>query len=316
MNEEELQALFVPHLIERRNMLKDGQRLVHYTSATNAYLIITGRQFWLRNAQMMNDFSEIQHGLNCLYKGWESPAGIQLQAMLERIEVGLRDKLANAFDNIADSLRLGTFIASMSEHRDDEDKLGRLSMWRAYGGRAGVALVLNNNAFVAETDEMRVYSAPVFYQEIEEFVIWFENWAASLIAAENAINTIGSERLFNTLFMVFRFFALCTKHPGFAEEREWRVFYSPVFEGHSDWVDEATEIIEDVPQILMKLRLVDNLEKGIVGVAPATLIDRVIIGPCDYPLQVRAGIASALMQAGIENPLDKLWMSLIPYRHR
>lgn len=316
MTPEEIAALFVPHIIERREVLKSGKRLVHYTSAESAYRIITGRQIWMRNAQMMNDFSEIQHGINCLHQAWESGGGKSLQAMLDRIKDGLRDELAQLFDGHADGLRVGTFITALSEHEDDEDELGRLSMWRAYGGRSGVALVMNNTAIAAETDEMHVFSSPVFYQDVPQFVDWFQGWVGAILAAEEKLHDLGAESVGNVIFMAFRSFALCTKHPGFAEEREWRVFYSPTFEGESDWVEPSVEIVGGVPQHIMKLHLKDDPEKGISGVAPETLLNRVIIGPCDYPIQVRASIGSAMQQAGIANPLEKMWMSLIPLRHR
>lgn len=263
----------------------------------------------------MNDFSEIQHGINCLIAAWVSPNGLALQEMLNRIKEGLRDELAQLFDGHAEGLRIGTFIAALSEHEDHEDELGRLSMWRAYGGRAGVALVLNNTAFAAETDEMHVFSSPVFYQDIPRFVEWFQGWTAALLAAEDNLHGLGADSVRNWLFTVFRSFALCTKHPGFAEEREWRVFYSPLFEGSSDWVEQSIEIVHGMPQHVMKLHLKDDAEKDITGVAPATLLNRVIIGPCDNPVQIRASIGEAMQRAGIENPLQKMWMSLIPLRH-
>lgn len=315
MDESELAELFAPHIIKRREALKTGMRLVHCTSAEGAFRIIAGKQIWLRNAQMMNDFSEIQHGLNCLYAAWASPAGNALQEMLERIKSGLRNELAELFDGHTESFRLQTFITSLSEHDDTEDKLGRLSMWRAYGGVTGVALVLNNTAFAAETDEMSVYSSPVFYQNPEEFVGWFQGWANSIVAAEARLTQLDAETVRNWLFMAFRSFALCTKHPAFAEEREWRVFYSPLFDGNSDWIAPETEIIRGNPQYVMKLQLKDNPERGVHGVAPHSLINRVIIGPCEYPIQVRTSIAAALEQAGVTEPLQKMWMSLIPLRN-
>lgn len=315
MTPDEIAALFAPHILERRTVFQTGKRLVHYTSAEAAYRIISDKQIWLRNAQMMNDFSEIQHGINCLIAGWGSSNGLALQAMLNRIKEGLRDELAQLFDGHAEGLRVGTFITALSEHEDDEDELGRLSMWRAYGGRAGVALVLNNTAFAAETDEMHVFSSPVFYQDIPRFVEWFQGWTAALLAAEDNLHELGADDVRNWLFTVFRSFALCTKHPGFAEEREWRVFYSPLFEGTSDWVEQSVEIVRGMPQHVMKLHLKDDAEKNITGVAPETLVNRVIIGPCDNPIQIRASIGEAMQRAGIENPLQKMWMSLIPLRH-
>lgn len=315
MTQEEIAALFVPHLLERMAVFKTGKRLVHYTCAESAYKIIAGRQIWLRNAQMMNDFSEIRHGIDCLIQAWDSPTGKELQGLLNRLKDGLRDELANLFDGHTDGLKIGTFIVSLSEHDDDEDQLGRLSMWRAYGGRTGVALVLNNTTFASTTDEMHVFSSPVFYRDIPTFVEWFEGWARKIIEAEDKLHEIGADEVRNWLFMIFRSFALCTKHPGFAEEKEWRVFYSQVHEGKSDWIEPAVEIVNGIPQHLMKLHLKDDLDRGITGVAPATLLNRIIIGPCEYPIQVRAAIASALTEVGIDNPLQMMWMSLIPYRH-
>ncbi len=315
MTQEEILQLFVPHLLEKRVALTSGKRLVHYTSAESAYKIIAGRQIWLRNAQMMNDYSEIRYGLDCIIQAWASPAGRDLQALLNRLKEGLSDELADLFDGHTDGLKIGTFIVSLSEHEDGEDQFGRLSMWRAYGGQTGVAIVLNNAAFAGNTDEMRVFSNPVFYLDIPTFVQWFEGWARPIIAAEKKLHEIGPDQVRNLLFMIFRSFALCTKHPAFSEEKEWRVFYSPVHEGNSEWIETAVEIVNGVPQHLMKLHLKDNPERGITGVAPASLLNRVIIGPCEYPIQVRAAIAAAMTEVGIENPLEMMWMSLIPYRH-
>lgn len=316
MTPDEMVTLFFPHILARQTVLKAGKRLVHYTSAESAYRIIMGKQIWLRNAQMMNDFSEIQHGINCLHQAWGSKGGQSLQEMLNRIKEGLRDELAQLFDGHADDLRIQTFITSLSEHEDSEDSYGRLSMWRAYGGRSGVALVLNTTAFAAETEEMDVFSSPVFYKDVPDFVEWFQGWVAAILAAEQQLQALGADEVRDVLFTVFRSFALCMKHPGFEEEREWRVFYSPTMEGKSAWIEPSIETVGGVPQHIMKLHLKDDADKGIKGVAPETLLNRVIIGPCDYPNQVRASICAAMQEAGIQNPQNMIGMSLIPLRHR
>jgi len=64
----------------------------------------------------------------------------------------------------------------------------------------------------------------------------------------------------------------------------------------------------------MKLSLHDSEPKGIEGVAPAKLINRVIIGPCEHPVQVRTGIAAALADVGVTDPISRMWMSFIPLR--
>ncbi len=313
MTEDELNTLVGEEQIQRRAKLAGG-RLVHYTTAEAAYQIITGRKVWLRNAAVMNDFSEISHGISCLHEAWASPGGAALQEMLERLRVGLRDELAGLFDGHAESLRTHTYLTSLSEHDDVEDQLGRLSMWRAYGGNAGVALVLNSAAFTAATDAMKAYSAPVFYADQTVFAGWFQNWAKRLLAAEGDLRSIDPERIRNILFYAFRIFALGTKHPGFSEEREWRVFNSPIHEGGSPWLEFGIETVRGLPQPLVKLRLFDDEAAGIIGTSPKTLINRIIIGPCNYPLQVRAAMYEALAQAEVEDIESKLCMSLIPLR--
>jgi hypothetical protein len=86
-------------------------------------------------------------------------------------------------------------------------------------------------------------------------------------------------------------------------------------EGESRWINKSTEIVRGVPQLLMKLDLRDEPQVGINGIAPQTLLNRVIIGPCEHPLQVRDAIADALTTVGITNPQNMISMSLIPYRH-
>ncbi|MFN3959467.1 MAG: DUF2971 domain-containing protein [Parvularculaceae bacterium] len=315
MQTDEIEKLFFSHTLHRRNALRNGKRLVHYTRAESAYKIITGKQVWLRNAQLMNDFSEIQHGINCLTKAWDSQTGKSLQNLLDRIKPGLRDELAALFDGHAADLRLATYIFSLSEHEDGEDRLGRLSMWRAYGGRTGVALVLNSTVFNSDTDAMKVFSSPVFYHDPQSFENWFQDWADNIIAAEQTIHSLGADEVRDWLFAAFRLFVLCTKHPAFAEEKEWRVFHSPIHEGQSDWVGQGTEVVNGAPEILMKLDLKDDPERNIVGVAPATLFNRIIIGPCENPIQIRAALASALTEAGVADVDQKMSMSLIPLRN-
>ena len=315
MTAEEIAALFVPELEARRQALATGGRLVHYTTAEAAYKIIQGREVWLRNASMMNDFSEIQHGIDCLVAAWHSDAGVHLKELLNRLKQGLCDEIASLFDSHTPALRLNIYIISLSEHDDDEDKLGRLSMWRAYGKRAGVALVLNNSAFVGTTDAMQVFSSPVSYFGVDAFRDWFSQWVARLGAAEAQLRAIPPDNVQALFLMVFRNFALCTKHPGFQEEREWRVFHSDSFEGQSEWIRTAVEVVGGLPQHVTKLSLHDNESKGIVGVAPASLINRIIIGPCEHPLHVRVAIAGALKEAGVDDPLGRMWISFIPLRH-
>lgn len=314
MTDDELGALLGAEDLERRRELGQGQRLVHYTSAEAAWQIISGQEMWLRNATAMNDFSEIDHGIGCLIKAWHSPAGEHLRAMLDRFQAGLSQECAALFDQHALIVRNHTFITSLSEHDDDEDDYGRLSMWRAYGGRNGVALVLNTTAFTGDTAQMSAFSSPIHYQDANGFAAWFDRWVARLLAAEDRLAGVAPNGLGQAIVFMFRIFALCTKHPGFREEREWRVFTSPHFEAASDWVRYEIATIRGVPQQIAKLKLIDDEERGIVGVAPKSLINRIIIGPCEHPNQIAAAMYEALRMNGVERPWDMIRISDIPLR--
>jgi hypothetical protein len=58
------------------------------------------------------------------------------------------------------------------------------------------------------------------------------------------------------------FAVLCTKHPGFAEEAEWRVIHCPWWENSPHLLKE-TELIQGVPQPVYKIALEDIPEKGL-----------------------------------------------------
>ena len=130
MSITELAQIFVPEDSTRRSKLIEGRRLVHYTTAEAGYSIIVGKEVWLRNALLMNDFSEIQYGLSCLQTAWVSPAGLRLQTWLDKVLPGFKDEIVATFDSHADGLKAATFMMALSEHYDDEDQLGRLSMSR------------------------------------------------------------------------------------------------------------------------------------------------------------------------------------------
>ncbi len=316
MDTAEIMSIFLPHLMEAGAGVMGGKRLVHYTSAEAAFRIITGKQVWLRNANLMNDYSEMRHGLACLQNAWSSPAGIKLQAWLDSKSEGLKDEVLSTFDSHSDNLTNATFLMSLSEHDDDEDQYGRLSMWRAYGGKAGVALVLNPTMFLSESDEMGVYSAPVVYRDIDSFVVWFAGWVENIIASEDRVKELDHATIAETMFYAFRTFVLATKHPGFREEKEWRVFHSPMLDAATKWTSLDVEVVNGTPQHVVKVNLFDDDDVGVLGVAPPTLVNRVIIGPCESPLPIRNAIGFAMEQAGVPDYVSKIWMSFIPLRQR
>lgn len=315
MNESDLIHLFYPQMAERLTFFENGGRLSHYTSAESGFKILRSQEVWLRNSLLMNDFSEIEHGLACLNAAWSSPYGEIFQTWLDNKFPGVKDQIVETFAGHSSGFKSATFIMSLSEHIDEEDHYGRLSMWRAYGGKNSVCLVMNSRIFNSETDELKVYSSPVMYKSVADFVTWFENWSNTIMASEEELLKQDPKLIAGYIFSAFRNAALCTKHPGFCEEKEWRVFHSPLIEGTSEWIRKDHEIIGGVPQEIIKLVLRDDAEKQVLGLSPESLLNRVIIGPSEHPLPLYHAFYNILAERGFDEPAGRLFISQIPLRH-
>jgi hypothetical protein len=82
--------------------------------------------------------------------------------------------------------------------------MGRLSMWRAYGGDAGVALVLNTRAFLGDIAPMGVWVTPVRYTSEEDFLSFFSAWADRLLRKEATLCQADRDNLKIAFYTRFR----------------------------------------------------------------------------------------------------------------
>jgi hypothetical protein len=317
MEESHLKALsiFYPYYLERTQAVeRENIKFVQYTSADAAMNIIKNNEIWLRNSQCMNDFSEVKHGLNCLVTAFkDEDNGKRFQATLENIFPGIIKEFTDLFDRWLPSFQDSTYIACVSEHLPEEDKYGRLSMWRAYGGDRSVALVLNRKPFLAETDVFHAYTNPVAYQDPDNFNQEFCKLATRVDTEKEFIASLGKQTTINWLFGVFKNIILCVKHPGFKEEREWRVVYNPDFK-RSKYVTSSIESINGIPQEVHKIPLKDIPEGNFYGVTVPQFIERIIIGPNDHQIVLGKTFAKLLEEAGCENSSQKISYSGIPLR--
>ncbi|MCO5060248.1 MAG: DUF2971 domain-containing protein [Rhizobiaceae bacterium] len=261
----------------------------------------------------MNDFMEIEHGASCLANAWRSKTGDRFKALVEGMFEGVADELAKLVDGWVPSFRADTFITCLSEHDDGEDDLGRLSMWRAYGGSSGVAVVLNPTVFLGTSDALPALTSPVSYLSHAAFEHEFGKVTDNIAANRDGLLRDGRQELINRLFHCFRLAVLCTKHQGFAEEREWRIVYAPMLH-NSDRIEASVQLINGVPQIVHSIPFKDYPDEGLVGAELSKLINRVIIGPTEFPSQLRLAMVSLLTEAGVTNAVDKVVCSTIPLR--
>jgi hypothetical protein len=309
-----LAATFLGEALRRRAEIAErDMRFVHYTSADVAMSIIQNKSVWMRNAITMNDFSEIHHGKDCVFKAWNSAGGERLKVALEEIHPGVVADLQTLFTSWQHDLENNTYLTSLSEHESSEDNLGRLSMWRAYGGRSGVALVLNRTPFEVETDDLHAYSTPVSYGDQHTVEAQFEEVATKVIENRELIEVLTASHIVEMMFLVLRFAVLGTKHPAFSEEREWRVVYSPNL-ARSEVIRPFVHSVRGVPQVIQRLPLENDAANGLHGAAIPDLLHRLIIGPTEDPRAMFDAFVVLLADAGVPNPSERIWISGIPLR--
>lgn len=80
----------------------EQKRFVYYTFADTALKLLRKGELWFRNANVMNDFSEIAYGLDLMGKVFSSPDGERFRAAVDAIFPGTierSDELASGWAN-------------------------------------------------------------------------------------------------------------------------------------------------------------------------------------------------------------------------
>jgi hypothetical protein len=300
--------------VKLREAKGSGARFAYYTTADTASKILKARQVWLRNALAMNDYSEFDHGLACLKAAYNSEPGNALNTILNVCFGGLADEVRNHFDAWLPSIEFNTYMLCLSQHSPEEDSHGRLSMWRAYGDKSGVALVLKSAALFIESDALGAYASPVAYLSPDAFAGEVMKVARNIEGELEFVQSLGRDTIKQTMFNALRFAVLCTKHPGFHEEQEWRVIASPAMYP-SKFLIEEIEVVRGAPQTVLKIDLRNHPEASVLGLSVPDLLDRVIIGPCEYPVVTLSAFRRLLSDAGVSEPETRVTVSGIPLRY-
>ncbi|MFC7049014.1 DUF2971 domain-containing protein [Emcibacter nanhaiensis] len=306
--------VLLPRLLKRQIDIDEKQsRFVHYTSASVGMSIIKEQKVWMRNASCMNDFSEMTFGIENVVKFFNSDNAKPMWSVLNRIQKGLGETIHMVFNSWVPDLQTNTWLTCISEHDDREDTKGRLSMWRAYGQPTGVALVFNSKVFTSPTDALKAYSYPVLYHTEEELKSLFGEIVGNVVANEEGLKALDAELVKEYILHMLQSHCICLKHPGFEEEREWRVVYRPNQE-KSNRLEKSIEIINGVPQKIYQIPLQDVPEENLVGLELDQFLDRIIIGPNEHPYVAWEAFVEVLRDAGVSNPEQRVIVSDIPLR--
>ncbi|MDX0478753.1 DUF2971 domain-containing protein [Sinorhizobium medicae] len=314
---EQLKALeiFYPYALGKQaEALSSGRPFVHYCSSAAALSMIQSQQVWMRNVTWMNDSSEIAYGKSCLYNALQSDWGEKLAAILDEMFPGFSPEFATTFNSWVGHFEQETYITCLTELLENEDTMGRLSMWRAYGAGANpVAFVVNSGPFLRPSSALSAYTSPVAYLTQAQFDGHYAQVAQNIAENRDSLVSLGREEVFGHLFAAFRYAIVCTKHPSFHEEREWRIVYQPTFEASERLVPDTT-VIAGAPQRIFKIPLVDYPEEGFYGATLPHLFRKLLIGPSASAENLRREFVFALTSAGVPNAAEKVVISDVPLR--
>jgi hypothetical protein len=288
-------------------------RFVHYTSAYAALQIFQTKRLWMRNVTAMSDYTEVQHGFNILNTILSDPTNRkQFNEVLDDCAPQVGEEAITFFNQWWTDIRFNTYVTSISEHDDNEDKHGRLSMWRAFGGTdVRVAIVFKVPASVLFAGVFELIMSPVAYLAKEQVESEFAGVLKNIRNECGFLKTISRERLVRAVFQMLVAGVTCSKHDGFKEEREWRLIYAPN-RWPSKLIGRSTEVVRGIPQIVYKIPF-DARVAGIPGSLDLSqLFDQLIIGPAQFPWSMCDAFVLALKDAGVPEP--RIILSEIPIR--
>lgn len=269
----------------------------------------------MRNTTCMSDYREVQHGFELLNKFFSDASKKNaFIAALDACSPNSADEAINLFNQWWSDTQFNTYITSVSEHDDEEDLHGRLSMWRAFGAiTARVAIVFNVPWFSAGALALNLSLNPVAYLNEEEVHAEINAVIKNIHENCDFLRSVERPHVVGSVFHMLVAAVTCIKHKGFHEEREWRVLYAPNRDP-SPLMEHSTEIIGGVPQIVYKVPLDGNVSQDLADIEMSRIFDRLIIGPSPYPLVIYQAFVEALNEIEVPEAIKRVFVSDIPIR--
>ncbi|AVA22791.1 DUF2971 domain-containing protein [Rhizobium sp. NXC24] len=307
--------IFYPYAFNKTiEALTTRHSFVHYCSSAAAESMIRNGSVWMRNVTWMNDSSEIQHGKACLANALTSDSAHELARVLDGKFPGFTEHLIGLINSWMPHFEQETYITCLTEQLPNEEQMGRLSMWRAYGAGANpVAFVLNSGPFLRPSDALGAYTSPVAYLSPAQFLEQYEQVVKNIIVNFEFLERLGREHILANLFAAYRYAIICTKHPSFHEEREWRIVYQPTFQKSQRLVPDRV-IISQAPQRIYKIPLIDVPDEGFYGATLPELFQRLLIGPGTMSVQLKREFVALLEDQNVPNAATKVEISDVPLR--
>jgi hypothetical protein len=320
-----LERIFMPYAMGQREEARkqqeivdidtDRMRFVHYTSADAALNILQTKRIWMRNVTCMSDYHEVQHGFDILQRYFTPEKTKEFIGTLDLCMPGAAVQAMEHFNGWWNAnIRLNTYVTSLSLHDRDEDQLGRLSMWRAFGAApTRVAIVIKIPFYSGAVQELGLMFSPVAYLAEHEVHQTLTQVLKNVIEEVEFLRSQDKQTVVTYVFMMLFAAVACLKHRGFREEKEWRAVYCPQII-KSPLMEHSLESVSGVPQHVYKIPLDQTVSDKLAGLHLPDILDHLIIGPSPYPWVLYRAFVEILEVAGVPDARDKVLVSDIPIR--
>lgn len=248
---------------------KPPSHLYHYTGLDAFIGIVTGRGIWATSHRYMNDPGEVQYGIDTILRGCieeldqpDTPLQLEVKAQL----IFLRKHAQ--FDDV--------YVISFCEEPD------LLNQWRLYGGgQPAVSLAFSSGLADTPFFARCIYEPEKQSEIIRRIIAGFER---AMTTGEQAISEgvevkAAARIITNTLTEQAVIAGAIIKRAGFAEEKEWRCFFSanaPFFSP----LKYRSSRFGLVPYTTVPVRAA--AEPAVEG-GNALVIGGVVTGPGSYP---------------------------------
>lgn len=290
--------------------------LAHYTSVEVLEKLLKNNEMWFSNPLYMNDWEELQFGMNTGATAFRTSAHLleaAESATSHKALLGHFDRLFHEFDS---KHAIDTYVLCLSEH-DAENEDGLLSMWRGYGARgSGVALVFDS-AKLGPIEHSPLILSHVDYASQLKREQWIDETLEQLAVVLRA-HPKTNENLYavaQAWIERLKLFSLFTKHDGFSEEREWRIVYMSERD-RGGLLSEMFGYLVTSRGVEPKLKLKLTSIPGVMddSVSLETLTSRIILGPSISTVLAANSVRKMLVLNGRASLAEKVVESSIPFR--
>jgi hypothetical protein len=196
--------------------------LYHYTTLETIQKILESDDIRLMHAEYSNDQRELQEARSLIKGRLETYASPAFRSAVEA-----------AYD--AQAIGLDVYIFCMSTGiLGNPMPQDMLSQWRAYGqdGRGGcLSLAPNGLAALVHHFPVGFRRNPVIYDRATQTAL-----IDGILTQGNARHGAGIANAIDATVAALIFATPLIKHPGFKEEQEWRLIYTPLQDGPQPWL--------------------------------------------------------------------------------